>query len=167
MITMDTSYVMIEQLLKQSESCHSMQGADQPHLPIKLLNAEQLANTMYASEAPVHTGCYSLPMLNRDGTRTSFGYLIAVVDVFRDGTAIAKTREWLYAYRANEPSLDGREQQTGRENRMVVRHYLLGCQHSYQERNDLALQQGHSLFSHDHYFVCSKCGHAYMVDSSD
>lgn len=167
MITKDTADQMIEQLHQLSDSCHTMDGVQQTPLPIKLMDAHQLASTMYASEVPVHTGYYSLPMLNRDGTRVTFGYLTAVVDVYRDGTAIAKTREWLYAYRANEPSLDGREQQTGRDNRMVVRHYLLGCQHSYQERNDLALQQGHRLFSHDHYYVCSKCGHAYMVDSSD
>lgn len=157
---------MVEQLEQQSNSCYTMDSDLKP-LSIKRMNQDDLAGTLYASELPEHTGHYALPLLNRDGSRTSFGYITAVVDVYRDGTAIAKTREWRYGYRADEPSVDGCARETGRDNKMTVRHYLIGCQHQYVERNDLAVERGHRLFSHDHYYSCDLCGHAYMVDSSD
>jgi hypothetical protein len=138
-------------------------------MPITLVEDHALAGTLYASEVPQHTGYYSLPLINQDGSRPAFGYLSAVVDVFRDGTAIAKTREWKYGFVAGDPTLDGKPREVSpnsRDNHMVVRHYLLDCKHAYDERNDLAKDLGYQLFSHDHMYRCRKCGHTYVVDSS-
>jgi hypothetical protein len=155
---------MIDMLEEQSASCH-YSNASVDLIPIREVTMEDLASTLYASEWPEHSGHYSLPLLNADGTRAGgFGYVSALVDVYRDGTAIARTREWKYAYREEEPTPDGRKPEVKRgENHMVVRFYLLGCQHQYEERNDL--YKG-TLYSHDHYHVCKKCGHSYLVDSS-
>jgi hypothetical protein len=138
-------------------------------VPIREINQEELAGTMFASEMPDHTNYYSLPLLNTDGTRVGgFGYISALVDVYRDGTAVARTREWKYAYRENEPTPDGRKPEVKRgENHMVVRFYLLGCKHEFEERPDLARDRGITLYSHDHYHVCKNCGHSFLVDSSD
>ena len=155
---------LVRRLELQSESCHIM---DKPAdlIPIREVTQEDLANTLYAADMPEHSGYYSLPLLNTDGTRTGgFGYVGAIVDVYGDGTAIARTREWKYAYREDEPTPDGRKPEVKRgENHMVVRFYLIGCKHEYEERNDL--YEG-TLYSHDHYHVCNNCGHSYLVDSS-
>lgn len=97
-------------------------------VPIREVTQEDLASTLYASEMPVYTGHYSLPLLNTDKKRAGgFGYISAIVDVYRDGTAIARTREWKYAYREDEPTPDGRKPEVKREdNHMTVRFYLLG-----------------------------------------
>ena len=159
-----TKIDMIRQLKTLSESCQNS-DVQADLIPIREITQEELANTLHASEMPEHSGYYSLPLLNTDGTRTGgFGYISAIVDVYRDGTAIARTREWKYAYREDEPTPDGRKNETKRfENHMTVRFYLLGCRHEYEERNDLF---GGTLYSHDHYHVCKNCGHAYLVDSS-
>jgi len=160
---------MIGRLAKLTYSCQES-GETAPHMPIMLVDDHALAGTKYASEVPEHTGYYSLPLENQDGSQPAFGYLPAVVDVFPDGTAIAKTREWKYGYRVGEPTLDGKPREVSsnsQDNHMVVRHYLLGCQHTYAIRNDLAADLGHQLFNHDHLYHCRKCGHTYVVDSSD
>lgn len=167
--TSESCHSMKERLEKVMDSCHRL-GVSAPHLPVTLVEDHELASTLYGSEIPEHTGHYSLPLINQDGSRPAFGYLSAVVDIFRDGTAIAKTREWKYGFRAGEPTLDGRPREMSRDTRdnyMVVRHYLLGCKHAYDERNDLAEHLGYRLYSHDHLYHCGKCGHTYVVDSSD
>lgn len=157
----------VRRLENLSSSCHT--GTQAELIPIQEVDAQELANTMFASEMPEHTNYYSLPLLNMDGTRVGgFGYVSAIVDVYRDGTAIARTREWKNGYRPGEPTPDGKNRYCSRmENHMVVRFYLLGCKHEYEERPDLAREQGVALYSHDHCHVCKKCGHSYLVDSSD
>lgn len=159
---------MIQRLEEQSKSCHYSDSPMLDIIPIREVTPEDLANTLYASEMPEHSNYYSLPLLKTDGTRVGgFGYISAIVDVYRDGTAIARTREWKYAYRENEPTPDGRKPEVKRgENHMVVRFYLLGCKHEYEERPWEASEKGITLYSHDHYHVCKKCGHSYLVDSS-
>lgn len=160
---------MIQRLEEQSKSCHYSDSPMLDIIPIREVTQEDLANTLYASEMPEHSGHYSLPLLNTDGTRTGgFGYANAIVDVYRDGTAIARTREWKYGFRPADPTPDGRRNEVKRDvhNYMVVRFYLLGCKHEYEERNDLARSRGITLYSHDHYHVCKSCGHSYLVDSS-
>jgi len=165
-MTTTTKDDMIHLLEEQSESCHTDTPAEL--IPIREVTQEDLANTLWSNERAEHTDYYSLPLLNTDGTRVGgFGYISAIVDVYRDGTAVARTREWKYAYRDNEPTPDGRKPEVKREeNHMVVRFYLLGCKHEYEERNDLAKKEGITLYSHDHYHVCKNCGHSYLVDSS-
>jgi hypothetical protein len=162
-----TKIDMIRQLELLSESCHRS-DVQADLIPIREIGPEELANTLHASEMPEHSGYYSLPLLNTDGTRTGgFGYISSIVDVYRDGTAIARTREWKYAYREDEPTPDGRRvRRRPGANRMVVRFYLLGCRHEYEERPWEAAKKGITLYSHDHYHVCKNCGHSYLVDSS-
>ena len=158
---------LVRRLCQLSYSCHVDQHSEL--IPIREITQEDLANTLWSNERAEHTDYYSLPLLKTDGTRAGgFGYISAIVDVYRDGTAIARTREWKYAYREDEPTPDGRKSEVKRgENHMVVRFYLLGCKHEYEERNDLARERGITLYSHDHYHVCKKCGHSFLVDSSD
>lgn len=157
---------LVRRLELLSSSCHT--GTQSELIPIREICAQELANTLWASELPEHTNYYSLPLLNTDGTRVGgFGYVSAIVDVYRDGTAIARTREWKYAYREDEPTPDGSRREVKRgENHMVVRFYLLGCRHEYEERPWEAADKGITLYSHDHYHVCKNCGHSYLVDSS-
>ncbi len=159
---------LVRRLEEQSKSCHYSDSPMLDVIPIREVTQEDLANTLYAADMPEHSGYYSLPLLNTDGTRTGgFGYVGAIVDVYGDGTAIARVREWKYAYRDNEPTPDGRKPEVKRgENHMVVRFYLLGCKHEYEERPWEASEKGITLYSHDHYHVCKKCGHSYLVDSS-
>jgi len=156
---------LVRRLELLSSSCHT--GTQAELIPIQEIDAQELANTMWASELPEHTNYYSLPLLNTDGTRVGgFGYISAIVDVYRDGTAIARTREWKNGYRPDEPTPDGKNRYCSKmENHMVVRFYLLGCKHEYEERPDFGAGSI-ALYSHDHYYVCKKCSHSYLVDSS-
>lgn len=167
MTTTTEALEMIGRLEALSESCHRS-DIQAELIPIREVSQEELADTMFGSELPEHTLHYSLPLLNADGTRTGgFGYQSAIVDAYRDGTAVARTREWKYAYSADEPTLDGSRRETKRgENHMVVRFYLLGCKHEYEERSWEAADKGITLYSHDHYHVCKNCGHSFVVDSS-
>ena len=153
----------VRRLENLSSSCHT--GAQAELIPIREIDQQELANTMCASELPEKTGYYSLPLLNMDGTRVGgFGYVSAIVDIYGDGTAVARTREWKNGYRQGEPTPDGKNRYCSKmENHMVVRFYLLGCKHEYEERPDLAREP---LYSHDHYYVCKRCAHSYLVDSS-
>jgi hypothetical protein len=157
----------VRKLENLSSSCHT--GTPCDPIPVQEIDAKELASTMFVCELPEKTGYYSLPLLNVDGTRVGgFGYVSAIVDIYRDGTAIARTREWKNGYRPNEPTPDGKNRYCSKnENHMTARFYLLGCKHEYEERPDLAKEQGITLYSHDHYNSCKKCGHWFVVDSSD
>lgn len=157
---------LVRRLEQISDSCHHS-DVEAELIPIREITQEELADTMFASELPADTNYYSLPLLNKEGKRIGgFGYISAIVDVYRDGTAIARTREWKYAYSENEGSLDGKNEVKLGPNHMTVKFYLLGCKHEYEERSWEAAEKGITLYSHDHYHVCKNCGHSYVVDTS-
>jgi hypothetical protein len=157
---------MIEKLDNLSfHACRDVSKAEL--IPIREISPEELADTSFCEE-PEHVGYYCLPMLGRDGKPLGgFGHQTARVEVYRDGTAVARVREWKYAYSENEGSLDGLKEVKRGPNSMIVKFYLLGCQHEYEERNDLAAEKKTTLYRCEHLHSCKKCGHWYVVDSSD
>jgi len=50
-----------------------------------------------------------------------------------------------------------------------VKFYLIGCKHEYREmgRDEAAEHNITGLFRTEHTHICDKCGHTYVVDSSD
>jgi hypothetical protein len=164
--TTDLAADMIEKL--QNLSFHSCRDSSKCELiPIREINADELADTQFC-ESPEHVGFYCLPMLGRDGKPVGgFGHMTARVEVYSSGTAVARVRDWKYAYSENEASLDGKKEVRRTGNHMTVKFYLLGCKHEYEERNDLAQEKKTTLYRCEHLHSCKKCGHWYVVDSSD
>lgn len=173
MIVTDAAQEMIDKLEALSDACDYNDPADiQPLLlPIRQLSQRDLARTRFC-ESPVHAQTYQLPLLKPDGTPLGgFGKAYAFVEVYQDGTAIARLRCWKYDYRydhEHKGCLDGKPSKApNSRNDMTVRFYLLGCKHEYEEQSHRASEFGLTLFRTDHLHICKNCGHRFVVDSSD
>lgn len=152
---------MIDALDKQD-------AKDQIHdvMPIVELDVGDLYNTQFG-QVPVQSKIRALPYLNPEKTPVVGIRAYVLVNVYADGTAIAIHKAWKYAYSEKEPTLDGCPVKKQGKNECVVKFYLLGCKHEYEERNDLAIDYNITLLSMDHFVICKKCAHHYVVNSSD
>lgn len=164
----------IEKLDSLERACETGLDATEFLLPIVELDAEDLANTKF-SEKPVDSRIRSLPYLNTEGKHIGvWSRAYVLVNVYEDGTAIAIQRTWKYDYaydhmRNNAMTLDGSPTKSPApmKNEMTVKFYLIGCKHEYAEQSSNAKDFGIVLLSMDHLHVCSKCGHKYVVNTSD
>ena len=138
-------------------------------MPIVELNTQELYQTKFGTQ-PVESKIRKLPYLNPDKRQVgAWGWDYVQVNVYEDGTAIAVSRGWLYAYRSDEMTLDGCPKISPKpmKNECVVKFYLLGCKHEYEEQSHNAQEYGVTLLSMDHLHVCKKCKHQFVVNTSD
>lgn len=138
-------------------------------LPIRELSPMELAYTKFG-ENPAQTLIRQLPYLKPDKTQAGeWNRAYCLVHVYNDGTAIAISREWKYAYRADQMTLDGNPVKSPGvgKNDMTIKFYLIGCKHEYEEQSYNAKDYGVSLLSMDHLHVCKHCKHQFVVNTSD
>ena len=138
-------------------------------MPIVELNVQDLYRTSFGTQ-PVESKTRKLPYLNPDKRQTgAWSHAYVQVHVYQDGTAIAIHKGWLYAYSENEMTLDGCPKKAPKPmtNECVVKFYLLGCNHEYEEQSHHAKDYGVTLLSMDHLHVCKKCNHQFVVNTSD
>lgn len=139
-------------------------------VPVTRLSNEDLASTNFC-ERPVHTGEYALPCVTPDGEPIQWRHEWCLVEVFSDGTAIARCRRWKYDYcyeHELKASLDAKPIRKDAGNTMEVQFYLLGCKHKYREgTSEEARDRNVTLFRCCHLHICDECGHWFVVDSSD
>lgn len=171
---MNTAKEMIERLDALDVACHKGDDTTSLLLPVTELSSEELAWTSFSDRA-VETKTRQLPYVNAEGKPIgAFSRAFVVVDVYSDGTAIARHRTWAYDYyydhqMPNVLTLDGKPKKSpgAGKNHMTVKFYLLGCKHEYEERNDRAAEFNLTLFHCDHLNICKKCGHRFVTNSSD
>lgn len=157
---------LLELVLAQHKVCGTMSWGEWKPIPdLREITQTGLGNTVFCSYTPVYTGTWEFPIIRR-GKPISKALCHAYI--FWDGTGIVFYRCWKYDANA----LDGkvhRYRGHGRaHNEMIARVYRFGCEHDYAEDNSRAVELGVApLFSHDHLNICRKCGHFFVVDSSD
>jgi hypothetical protein len=162
---------MLERIHKLDYACHHGQATPDLMFPIKELNSSELAWTNFGNHEPQFIGYASLPYIDKNGKSVGgFGFAGCHFVIYWDGTAIAWNREWKYTNHSltkkQHPEPKGGMWKNGKsKNNMVVRFYLLGCQHKYQEVSGKSIRQ--TLFRMEHANKCKKCGHTYVTDSSD
>ena len=162
---------LLEQLKAVDEDCHhGIYGKTLPDF--RELDPETLANTLFGSENPVYTGVAAFPLKDNDNFVGGFGYSLMHFMIFRDGTGVAWNREWKYG--SKNPTGKERKRRMGKDgyltpNTMVVRFYGFGCLHEYHEMSGEELSQCgvKAVFPCEHGHLCNKCGHFFVVDSSD
>lgn len=163
---------MLEKIHKLDYACHHGSGAT-PDLmfPVKEATQRDLAWTEFGNHIPQFMGYASLPYIDKEGKPLGgFGFAGCHFAVYWDGTAIAWNREWKYTEHSltkkRHPAPKGGMWKNGRSrNDMTIRFYLLGCKHQYEEVSGESI--GQTLFRMEHANKCKKCGHTYVVDSSD
>ena len=154
--------------LKAIDYATSHSGADPEILPVQELSQDDLAWTHF-SDLPAYQGIFTLPYLDEEGKPLGgFAMSYCRVMIYDDGTAIAVNRCWKY----DRMALDGKPTQKEGwhpNNKMTVKFYLIGCKHEYREmgRDEAAEHNITGLFRTEHTHICDKCGHTYVVDSSD
>lgn len=141
---------------------------------IRELSAVAMADTHLGSETPVYTGLAAFPWFQNGKPMGAFGYSLCQFFIYRDGTGVYWCREWKWGRQSMVPNKNhfGPEIQfrNGRGlNKMVVRHYAFGCKHNYRNATsaEIDAHNARPLYSHDHAYICPKCGDFYVVDSSD
>jgi len=162
----------IDQLTALTEACNcnDPDEVSRFQFPVKRLTNEELAYTQFC-EQPALSQTFQLPMILPDGTPVGgFAKQFLKVNVYQDGTAIGWHRCWKYDYRwdhENKMTVDGKPVQCPpptngvSHNTMVVRFYLIGCDHDYHE----VYNKGNMRC--DHTYECNVCHHRYTVNSSD
>lgn len=171
----DAAQDMIGKLIALDNACDCNDPDEvSGHLiPIRQLTQDELAWTQFC-ETPCHAQNYQLPMLGPDKKPIGgFCKQHAYVEVYADGTAIARLRCWKHDYtwdHEHKGCLDGNPSKSPGpcKNDMTVKFYLLGCKHEYREGSrDEANERGIVLLSMDHIHICDDCGHYFVVNSSD
>lgn len=165
---------LLELVLAQDKVASHMDWEHWKPLPeVREIDQDELGNTVFCTHTPVYTGCWHFPVIRR-GKPVS--HALCHANIFWNGTGVIFYRTWKWDNGSRHSwSLDGKYHrlrgphfvQGMPRNKMTVRIYLFGCQHDYEERNDRAGELGVTLFSHDHLRICRKCGHHFVVDSSD
>jgi len=138
--------------------------------PIEELDEKSLGYSHIHCTPTFHVQA-QLPYLGEDGLPIGgFGFTYCSVNIYEDGTAIAIDRRWAY----EKMSIDGKpnkkdQPQNLNSNFMTVKFYLLGCKHVYNpmSQEDQEKRGIRGLFRTEHAYLCEKCGHHYVVDSSD
>ena len=136
-------------------------------IPIQQISNEQLAYTSFGTYEPQFTGYIALPNILIHSKKPGMGFTGVQLMVFCNGTAIAFDRCWKYDYSTINGTIDGkaRRNRKNKQNEMTVRFFLLGCKHEYKEVS--GKEVGLNLFPMEHARKCKKCGHTYVVDTSD
>jgi len=168
-IVSDEAVAMLQKLAKIHSVVNCEGVAQEDLIPVTELTEEGLGYCNL-NDTPTFQANVMLPYLNPDGTPIGgFGYAHVLVHIYNDGTAVGIHRCWKY----ERMTLDGKPNHEDKPvgpstNHMTIKFYQLGCVHEYRgmTAEEIAERDIH-LFHCDHANICEKCGHSFVVNSSD
>jgi len=108
---------------------------------LKEIDQYELYNTLFIDQEPIYKKYIYFRPHGANLSRTGIAYL------YSDGTGVIISRGY------------ERDVIAPVRNRLMVKFYRFGCEHTYRETDKSR--------GFEHHYRCDKCGNEYWVDSSD